>query len=436
MRPTLRSVLLVAAGIPLGVVPAVIDARLWALWLAWTVTILALIGADALFALPRRRLRITTSVPDELYIGKRGALIVTLAAPGFGRSARVLLHAELDRELAAPEPVEVAVGAEPARVEIPLVPARRGDHEVRRLHLRWRGPLGLSERVVVEEVRARVAVVPDVGAVRDMALQLFSGRELMVGLKALKLIGEGSEFESLREYVPGLDHRAIDWKASARHTKLLVQEFRAERNHQVVLAVDGGQLMSEPLQGVAKLDHAVNAALLLAYVSLRAGDRVGMLGFDEKVRTWAEPAGGVRAFPRLRRLSAELEYRARESNYTLALAELSARLRRRSLVVLLTDFLDTISAELMVENVLRLARRHLVLFVTLQDPGVAERLEAAPRRLIDVHEAVVAADFARERGVVLERLRRASVHCVEAPPGQISARLINRYLEIKRRELF
>lgn len=193
--------------------------------------------------------------------------------------------------------------------------------------------------------------------------------------------------------------------------------------------------MAEPLAGVAKLDHAVNAALLLAYVSLRAGDRVGLLGFDDKVRTWAEPTGGVRAFSRLRRLSAEIEYRPRESNYTLALAELSTRLRRRSMVVLLTDFLDTITAELMVENVVRLARRHLVLFVTLADPSVAARVEAAPRRLDDLHEAVVAADFVRERSVVLERLRRASVHCIEAPPGQVSTRLINRYLEIKRREL-
>jgi uncharacterized protein (DUF58 family) len=435
MRPTLRSVLFVAAGIPLGVLPAVIDPHLWSAWLAWMVASVTLIGADAIFALPRRRLRITTTVPDELYIGKAGTLVVEAVAAGVSRGVRALLRAELDGAFAAPEPVPVTLGAEPARVEIPLVPRRRGDLAVRRLHLRWRGPLGLSERVITHEVGARVAVVPDVGTVREVALQLFVGRELLFGQKALRYVGEGSEFESLREYVPGLDHRAIDWKASARHTRLLTQEFRAERNHQVVLAVDSGQLMGEPLAGVPKLDHAINAALLLAYVSLRAGDRVGLLGFDERVRTWAEPAGGVRAFPRLRRLSAELDQRPHESNYTLALAELSSRLRRRSLVVLLTDFLDTITAELMVENVVRLARRHLVLFVTLADPGVAARAEAAPRRLADLHEAVVAADFARERSVVLERLRRASVHCVEAPPGQVSTRVVNRYLEIKRREL-
>jgi uncharacterized protein (DUF58 family) len=435
MRPTLRSVLLAAAGIPLGVLPATVEPRLWALWLAWMVATITLLGADAIFTLPRRRLRLAAVAPDELYIGKSGTLVVTAVAPGVARGARAQLRVELDRDFAAPEPVEVLLGPEPARVEIPLVPRRRGDLAVRRLHLRWRGPLGLSERVIAHPVDARVAVVPDVGTVREVALQLFIGRELLFGQKALRYVGEGSDFESLREYVPGLDHRAIDWKASARHTKLLTQEFRAERNHQVVLAVDSGQLMGEPLAGVSKLDHAVNAALLLAYVSLRAGDRVGFLGFDERVRSWAEPAGGVRAFPRLRRLTAELDQRPRESNYTLALAELSTRLRRRSLVVLITDFLDTITAELMVENVLRLARRHLVLFVTLADPSVAARAEAAPRRLEDLHEAVVAADFARERSVVLERLRRASVHCVEAPPGQVSTRVVNRYLEIKRREL-
>jgi uncharacterized protein (DUF58 family) len=135
-------------------------------------------------------------------------------------------------------------------------------------------------------------------------------------------------------------------------------------------------------------------------------------------------------------MSAELEYQRVETNYTLTLAELSTRLRRRSLVVLFTDFLDTVTAELMIENVTRLARRHLVMFVAVKDPSLDTRALAAPRSLDLLHEAVVASDFARERGVVLERLRRAGAHCLDATPAELTMSLVNRYLEIKRRELF
>jgi uncharacterized protein (DUF58 family) len=320
-------------------------------------------------------------------------------------------------------------------VRFPLVPTRRGTPRVVAVHLRWAGPLGLVERRWRRPLDVPVAVVPNLGAVRAMALRMISNKELMSGLKVERFLGDGSEFEMLREYVPGLDHRAMDWKASARHMKLLCQQFRAERNHQIIIAIDSGQLMSEPLAGIPRLDHAVNAGLLLSWMCLKTGDRVGLLGFDEKVRTWSEPAGGMHAFPRLTRLTADLAYRRTESNYTLALAELAQRVKRRSLVVLFTDFLDSITAELMIENVRRLARHHLVLFVAVGDPAVDGWVRRGPRSLGDLHEAVVAGGFARERRLVLERLRRAGAMVIDTTPEHFSMALLNRYLDIKRREL-
>ena len=231
-----------------------------------------------------------------------------------------------------------------------------------------------------------------------------------------------------------MDHRAIDWKASARHRKLLGQEFRAERNHQVILAVDTGHLMREPLAGIPRLDHAVNAALLLAYVCLKTGDRVGLCGFDERLRSFVEPQGGVAAFPRLQEASAELAYSTAETNFTLGVAELGVRLRRRSLIVVLTEFVDTVTAELMIRNLDRLARRHLVLFVSLRDPGLGALVDAPPRRAADLYRSVVAVDFAREREVVLKRLQRLGVATIDALPAQVTSQLLSRYLDIKRRE--
>jgi uncharacterized protein (DUF58 family) len=266
-----------------------------------------------------------------------------------------------------------------------------------------------------------------------MAVRL-NTRDALFGSKAVLQLGDGSEFDALRDYAPGLDRRTIDWKHSARHRRLVSKEFRAERNHQIVLAFDTGYLMREPLAGIPKLDHAINAGLVLAYASLKSGDRVGLFGFDAKPRRYAAPLGGPRQFARLQREAAGLDYSAEEANFTLALADLAGRLSRRSLIVLTTEFIDTVTAELMLENVARLASRHLVLFVTLQDPDLPAIIDAPPRSFAGLARSVVADELRRDRLVVFERLRRLGVQCLEAPHNAIGIELINRYLAIKQRE--
>src|SRR5262249_8703513 len=161
----------------------------------------------------------------------------------------------------------------------------------------------------------------------------------------------------------------IDWKHSARHLKLLSKEFRTERNHQIMLAFDTGYLMCEPLEGIPRLDHAISAGLLLAWISLRQGDLVGTYGFDAAVRQYLQPMRGLASFARVQRATADLAYRHEETNFTLGLAELSQRLKRRALLVLFTDFVDTVTAELLVESLQRVSNRHVVVFVTLRDPA-------------------------------------------------------------------
>ena len=434
MRPTLRCVLLFAGGIPVASLPVILGERLWTLWIAYLGLCVAACGLDLLLGLPRRRLAVAAQAPDTLYIGDRAELEVSLEAPR--RAGAVEVLADLDEDLERQPVFRVGVAAGTTRFGIPLVARRRGTVSVRDLWLRWSGPLGLVARQKRHRLDLALAVVPNIKAVRLAALRFFAAREFMSGLKVERYVGDGSEFESLREYVPGLDHRAMNWKASARHRKLICEEFRAERNHFVVLALDSGHLMSDPLDGIPKLDHAINAGLLLTYVCLRTGDRVGWFTFDEQVRGFAEPEGGMRAFLRLQRQSAEIEYSTGETNFTLGLMELSTRLRRRTLVIVLSDFVDTVSAELMLENLERLSRRHMILFVTLRDPHLDEVVGAHPGNLDAVYRSNVAADFVREREVVIRKLKRLGVHCLDVAPGQVTTDLLNRYLDIKRRELF
>lgn len=434
IRPTLRAACTFAAGIPIAIVLVLLDERLWPLGGLYIGIVAMLCGVDLVLAPAVRALSIEAKVPPSLFIGEREIVAIDLRNAG-PRSS--MLEATLDVGANLEPPPTVRAGLEARgehRLEFPLAALRRGSGAVEQAWLRWQGPLGLMQRRLIVPIAATVPIVPNVRAVREAAFTP-AFRDAPFGIKPQGMQGEGSEFEALRAYVAGLDSRSIDWKSSARHLALVCKEFRAERNHQIVLAFDTGHLMSEPLGGIPRLDHAIAAGLLLGYVSLRSGDRVGLFGFDSRVRLYSDPVGGVGNFWRLQQLSARLEYGNDETNFTLGLIDLLTRLHRRSLVVLLTEFIDTVTAELMMENLWRVAARHLIIFVTFRDPDLDAVEGARPATVGDVTRSVIAHDLARERMTVIERLRRRGIHCIDAPRHAVDGALINRYLMIKRQDL-
>jgi uncharacterized protein (DUF58 family) len=380
---------------------------------------------------------------------------VTVEAPRdaeVGQGATITVRAVIERDSDARAP-QVALGFDPRLGEhgfsrltlagtgspssfsgtVDIVPQRRGTGQLHDLWLRWSGPLGLGTRQVRRPLEQSIRVWPDLSPTRSPALQAFL-RDAQFGLIARRIRGEGTQFEALSEYHPGMDRRRIDWKASARHTALYARENEAERDNQIVFAFDCGQAMCEPVDGLARIDRAVSAALTAAYVALKGGDRVALFGFAEKPGLMTPFITDTRSFHRLQSAAAELDYVAREPNFTLALATLTARLKRRSLIVLFSDFTDPTSAELMVESVERMVRHHLVIFVTMRDEELEDLLAAEPEQLGDVATAVAASALAHQRAIVLQRLRRLGVDVIEAPHDAIGYRLIDRYLAAKRLE--
>ncbi len=445
MHPTRRLLALFGAGFPTALLPALVDASLWRFWIGFVAYVGIAATLDGLVALRSSRLERRIVVPSRLLLGEPGVAVVHLRAAG-RRGIPIDVHLDLSPDLEPVEPRRVTLGAPSGGEEaipadgwvtatFPLRAARRGTVRVEAVWLRWTGPFRLVARTVRDRHDDRVAVVPDVGSARRAALRHLARRESSVGLRPVVGLGEGSEFESMRDHAAGMDTRAISWRASARHRRLVSHEFRAERNHQVIVAVDTGRLMAEPIRGVPKIDHAVLLGLRLAHAALRLGDRVGMYAFDERVRGFVPPRGGLRHDHRLERFGAELEYGTGETNFTLGLAELAVRLRRRSLVVIFTDFVDTITADLMVRNTAHLARRHVVAFVALRDPALEEARTARPGTLEDVYRAVVAGDLHRERQGVCLRLERRGVFVLDAPPERAGEPLLDRYLHVKRREM-
>jgi uncharacterized protein (DUF58 family) len=280
--------------------------------------------------------------------------------------------------------------------ETRLVPSRRGTARIATLWLRWSGPLGLGHRQVTRPLDQAVRIWPDITPVRSPALQIFL-RDAAFGLVARRIRGEGTEFEALAEYEPGMDRRRIDWKSSARHGRLFAKEYETERNNQIVFAFDCGQAMTEPLAGLPRLDRAITAALTTAWVALKAQDRVAVYGFAARPLGLSPFVAAPRDFARLQRSAAAFDYHGEEPNFTYAMATLATRLQRRSLVVVFSDFTDPTSAELMIESLGRLLERHRVLFVVMADAELSGLATASPDTLDAMARAVTATALQRQR---------------------------------------
>jgi uncharacterized protein (DUF58 family) len=428
--PTLRASILVALAAPVALVIAAAAPGAWIAAPALGGALMMLVLADALVAGGLRDVALT--MPRDVEVGAGCDLLASASFAG-GQRSRVDMAVALDPRLMVGGRATFALrpldGA--WRGTFVFAPIRRGTGRAERLWLRWTGPLGLGARQVTRPLDQFVRVWPNIGDVRSPALQTFL-KDAMFGLIARRIRGEGTQFEALTEYQPGMDRRRIDWKSSARHVHLFAKEFETERNNQIVFAFDCGQTMCEPLAGMPRIDRAVSAALSTAYVALKGGDRVALFGFAARPEVSTPFVSGSREFHLLQSAAAGLDYHAQEPNFTLALATLAGRLQRRSLIVIFSDFTDPTSAELMIESIGRLVARHVVLFVTMADEELEEIAAAEPGDMQALAMSVTADSLLRQRALVTRRLKQLGVDVVEAPYSQIGTRLIDAYLAIKR----
>lgn len=407
---------------------------LWTAAAAWIVLAVGLMLADVMLAAPPRSLTLEMAAPRFMGVGRPETARMTAEFQGRAPRRVELALGVNDRLAASPDRQGVGVQGGRAGLDVRLSPNRRGEGRIEGLWARWHGPLGLVWLQRHEPPGPPLTVTPDVVGVKEQALRLFA-RDAPLGAKPLTDAGEGSDFHALKEFQTGMDLGDIDWKQSARHGKLIGREYRTERNHHILIALDTGRLMSAPAAGLPRIDRAINAALLLAFVSLRMGDRVGVFAFDSRPRLASGLASGPAAFPLLQKLCASIDYSTEETNFTLGLTALAGRLDRRAVVVVFTDFADATSAELMIENVARLMRTHLVLFVVFRDEELESLVSHEPGQPDDVSRAVIAERMLRQREGVAARLRRLGAQIVDAPVDGLATNLINRYLDVKRRGL-
>lgn len=433
--PTARAVFLIAIGAPIAAVLAAIMPNLWAVGIAWAAMLMLLLIFDGLIAAKAGNVQLvvpkTTEIgaPLELAVQAdfNGLMAPRQASGNLGVDDRLSDNGKMEFTLNRSDPKQRTYSGGAT-----TTPSRRGTGDIGKLWLRWKGPLGLAWRQTKKQSDQSVAVMPNISAIRSPTVQMFL-RDSIFGLLARKFRGEGSEFEALAEYQPGMDRRSIDWKGSARHSKLLAKEFDTERNNQIVFALDCGSAMCEPIDGLPRIDRAVSAALLTAYITLKSGDQTSLFSFAAKPELSTPFLSSSRNFYRLQQDAATIDYRHQESNYTLALSSLSSRLQRRSLIIIFTDFTDPTSADLMLEAAGRLIDKHLVLFVVLEDEELSEFIKKKPETAEDVARSVTAQSLLDQKKLVVTRLQHMGIDVVEGAHKNIGTRLINSYLKIKRR---
>jgi uncharacterized protein (DUF58 family) len=314
-----------------------------------------------------------------------------------------------------------------------VTPHARGDYSFGDIFLRLAGPMGLAIRQYRIPAGRPVKVYPNLLDIRKYDLLLRRGRTLEAGMRRIRLYGRGTEFESLRDYVPDDEFRQVDWKATARRGRLTSRQYQVERSQNVVILLDAGRSMCVRIEAMTKLDYAINAALMLAYVAASGDDKVGLLTFSEKVDSFLPPAKGRAQALAIMQALYNVPLTTEEADYGGAFLYMARRWRKRSLVVVFTDLLDPESSRQIITNLQTLASTHLCMCVAISDSNVLAAARATPSETQEVYEKAAAVEVLHDREQAIRALERVGVIVVDSEPGTLSPAVVNQYLQIKTR---
>jgi uncharacterized protein (DUF58 family) len=316
-----------------------------------------------------------------------------------------------------------------------LTPVRRGKGAAGTFHLRVLGPLGLAWRSTRIAAPWQATVFPNLLGASRRALPPEASRRREAGLRNVRRRGEGRLFEGLREWVPGDDTRIIDWKATARRGKPIARQYEDERREQVLIVIDAGRLLTAEVDGAARLEAVLEAALRLAHAAVEHDDNVGVMVFADAVQSFVAPARGRRGLRNVLEALAAAEGRLVESDYPGAFRELALRNRRRALTVFFTDVIDRTASGALLAHSARLRPRHLPLAVTLRNPSLERVAQAPVTGVAAAFERAAAEELLHARDEALAEIRRNGILVLDVPPAGAAEAVVERYEQLKRRGL-
>ncbi|MFC8038672.1 DUF58 domain-containing protein [Paenarthrobacter sp. NPDC057355] len=425
MAITGRFVALALAGlVPLVVFPA------WLTVLLVCVVLLLALVLDLVLAASPAKLLVERRHPGNVTLSGTAESVVTVNNAR-GRKLRAIIRDAWQPSAGATNAVQrlTVPSGERRRMTVTLIPRRRGDLHSPHITIRSLGPMGLAARQRTRPLPGHVRVLPPFHAKRHLPSKLRKLRELD-GKAAVQIRGAGTEFDSLRDYVRGDDVRSIDWRATARRTSVVVRTWRPERDRRVVVVLDTSRTAAARIDDEPRLDTGIEAALLLAVLAERGGDRVDFLAYDRRLRARVESASKGNLLGQLVQAMAPLEAELIELDWQQIPGQVRAVSAHRSLVVLLTALDGGAPEEGLLPTVAQLSRQHVVIVVSVRDPLLAA-MKAERTTASQVFRAAAAERALLERAAVTAQLRQLGAEVVDAEPLEVPPLLADTYIRLK-----
>lgn len=321
-------------------------------------------------------------------------------------------------------------------LEYEVIPQKRGAFKFGDVHIRYESNLKLCMKQIKLSLRKEYKVFPNLKDLRKYRLAVYNSKYYQTGKKPFKLLGKGSEFESLRDYVFGDEYRKINWKATARENKPIVNQYEPEKNQHVYMMIDTGRPMSFSVRGYKKLDVAINTALLLSDIVNQNGDKSGLMLFNAEVENMIMPGKGHNHRNSLMEALYNIEHTKDTSNYEEAFYHLKSKERRRSLIFLFTDFETIEEAEDMLRVLSVLSRNNIVVVILIKDEKLEKLTSMAAEDEHNIFSKGVALEMLKERKMIIQKLNSKGIMCIECRVEELAMNAINKYLYIKNRMFF
>lgn len=316
-----------------------------------------------------------------------------------------------------------------------LRPTERGVYSFGHVRVFASTPIGLVQRRFTLCQPCDVKVYPSYLMLTRYELLAMSNNLTEMGIKKIRKVGNHTEFEQIKDYVSGDDFRLINWRATARTSRLMVNVYQDERSQQVFNIIDKGRVMQQAFQGMTYLDYAINASLVLSYIAMRKEDKAGVVTFSDHFEDFVPASRRTGHMQNILEMLYRQQTRFAESDYSALVAEVNQHITKRSLLILYTNFANRISMERQLPYLLQLNRRHRLLVVFFEDHEVKDYLATRSESDEEYYRHVVAEQFAYEQRLIVSSLKQRGILALLTTPEALSVDVLNKYLEIKTREL-
>ena len=400
------------------------------------VLLLTLLAVDLVSVVKATAIEVTRQMLKSGSLGASQEVTLWIENRGT-RKHRMIVRDDLPEYMVANPPEQLLELGPRKKAELTyqLKPNRRGAFSLERVHFKLVSQLGFWTRLFDKECKQDVAVYPNMQQLSEYAMLAKTNRLSLIGVRATRQVGQDNNFERLRDYTLDDNYKHMDWRATARRRKLTVKEFQQDKSQRIMFLLDCGRLMTNEYRGLSLLDYAMNSILMMSYVALQQGDSVGMMCFSDHIEKYVPLRGGPKQMNHVLHGLFDRFPRMHQSNFDEAFLYLSQRCRRRTLVVLITNVIDDITASQVTGYLSTLRPRHLPVLCLMRDRRVFEMADNPALEEEILYPSAAAAQLLLWRHELIEKVKVSGALVLDAFPDQLTSCMVNRYLEIKAKHM-